>query len=99
MSNKKRILPPAIQIAVLLFLAGLLAEGFTYTWVRSRCHLTTRAIASETLLNQRLIKTRKRLRVELAHLKSPRLISNRARAELGLRRPAPDQILRVKARE
>lgn len=97
MSRKKTLLPPAMQIAVLLFLVGLLAEGFTYTWVRSRCHLATRAIASEKILDQKLIKTRKRLNVELAHLKSPRNIAERA-SKLGLRRPSPEQILRVKAK-
>jgi uncharacterized membrane protein len=95
MSRQKSLLPPAMQIAVLLFLVGLLAEGFTYTWVRSECHMATRAIASEKILDQKLIKTRKRLNVELAHLKSPRNIAERAKAELGLRRPSPEQILRV----
>jgi len=99
MSRKKSLLPPAMQIAVLLFLVGLLVEGFTYTWVRSRCHIATRAIASEKLLDQKLIKTRKRLNVELAHLKSPRSIAERAKTELGLRRPSPEQILRVKTKQ
>jgi len=97
MSRKKFLISPAMQLAVLLFLAVLLAEGFTYTWVRSRCHLTNRSIASETILNQKLVKTRKRLKVELAHLKSPRQITGRARKELGLKRPTQDQILRLKS--
>jgi len=86
-----------MQLGLLLSLAVLLAEGFTYTWVRSRCHLATRAIASEMLLNQKLVKTQKRFTVELAHLKSPRQIADRARKELGLKRPTQDQILRIKS--
>jgi len=97
MSRKTPFFSPAVQLAGLLFLAVLLAEGFTYTWVRSRCHLTNRAIASELLLNQKLVKTRKRLKVELAHLKSPRQITHRAKTELGLKRPTQDQILRLKS--
>lgn len=97
MSQHKSMMTPVMQLAFLLFLAGLLAEGFTYTWIRSRCHLTSQAMASETLQNQALLKTQKRLNVELAHLKSPRQISERARAELGLGRPSLEQILRVKA--
>ena len=96
MNPKKKFLTPAMQVAVLLFFVGLLTEGFTYTWVRSRGHLTIQAIASEKILNQRLIKKRKRLNVERAHLKSPRNIAKRAKAELGLRRPSPEQILRIK---
>lgn len=88
-----------MQIAVLLFMIGFLIEGFTYTWVRSRCHLATRAIASEKLLDQKLMKRRKRLNVELAHLKSPRTIAERAMAELGLRRPIPEQILRIRTKQ
>ncbi|WP_300667924.1 hypothetical protein [Desulfoluna sp.] len=99
MSRQNKRQRPALQAAILIFLIGLLTEGFTYTWVRSRCHLTTRAIASETLLNLRLVKSQKRLKVEMAHLKSPRQLADRARKELNLSRPSPDQILRVKSKQ
>lgn len=96
MSKKKGLLTQTMQVAILLFFMGLLMEGFTYTWVRSIGHLTTQAIASEKLLNQKRTKTRKRLTVERAHLTSPKIIAERAKRELDLKRPTPDQILRVK---
>ncbi len=96
MNKKKGLLTQAMQAAILFFFMGLLVEGFSYTWVRSRGHLTIQAIASEKILHQKRTKIRKRLTVERAHLTSPRIIAERAKQELGLKRPTPDQILRVR---
>ena len=71
-------------------------EAFGYVWVRSQCHLTIKALAAQKLRHRDLAQINKQLKVELALLTSPRKLEKRAREELNLQRPTPEQTLHIK---
>ena len=88
-------LPRITRWSIGITVVILFCEAFGYVAIRTRCHLTTKTLASEKLAHRRLTEVAKQLNVELALLKSPREITRRARNELGLRRPTPQQTLHI----
>ena len=78
-----------IWLAVMLV---FIAELFAYTWCRVQSIRVGYAIAAENRRYQHQAVIRKKLTVELAHMKSPKRIEMLGR-QLGLSVPSPGQIV------
>ncbi len=78
-----------IWLAVMLV---FIAELFAYTWCRVQSIRVGYAIAAENSRYQHQSMIRKKLTVELAHMKSPKRIEILGR-QLGLAAPSPRQIM------
>ena len=79
--------------AMTLVVAGALA----HTWIRLRALDLGYAIAAESRRLDELVQSERRLRVEVAFLKSPARIEREAR-RLGMRVPDPGVVRRVRLR-
>ena len=69
--------------------------GF-HTWCRVRCTQESVRINEAEKQKQALAQLQTKLKVELARLKSPARITTIARNRLGLRMPAPGQVIVLK---
>ncbi len=78
-----------IWLAIMLV---FIAELFAYTWCRVQSIRVGYAIAAENSRYQHQSMIRKKLTVELAHMKSPKRIEILGR-QLGLAAPSPRQIM------
>jgi len=74
-------------------MALFLGELLLYTWSRVQCVRVGYAISARHETQQRLQMRRNRLKIELAHLKSPERIESIARRKMGLTAPAPEQVI------
>lgn len=86
--------PPysVLIVGVFVFMSVALA----YVW--SHIHMTTLEYRVAEALNrkERLLEEQRRLKLELATLKSPRRIEAIARERLGMTAPALDQVITLK---
>jgi cell division protein FtsB len=74
-------------------MALFLGELLLYTWCRVQCVRVGYAISAQHNIQQRLLMRRNRLKIELAHLKSPERIESIARRKMGLTAPRPEQVI------
>ena len=78
---------------MILFFIIMMAEALFYTWCRVQCREAGYKIAEAKKEHNHLIAVQKRLRVELAGLKSPERIAGIAKTEFGLVMPGPGQTI------
>lgn len=78
-------------VLVLLFL--FMGSGISYVWSTFESTKIGYDISKLKRQEMRLKEMNRKLRAELAFLKSPERIENKAVKELGLRQPRPDQIV------
>jgi cell division protein FtsL len=76
-------------VLMVLFISELLL----YTWCRVQCIRDGYAISKATERHRQLVALQSKLRVELAHLKSPERIAQIAKGRFGLTAPTPEQII------
>ena len=84
-----------VILTVTLLVVVLLAELFFDTWCAVQCRRTGYQIVRAETRQEELMETRRQLEIEQVHLKSPQVLGARARSELGLITPKPDQIVLV----
>jgi len=92
--KKKNRNPKIIGIWIIL-MSIFIAELLVYTWCRVQCVRIGYEISNEENIYQNYIILQNKLKVELAHLKSPERIAEIAKDQLGLTTPAPEQIIIV----
>ncbi len=78
-----------------VFIVVFIAELFFYTWCRVQYVQTGYDISKETGNHKELIALNKKLKIELASLKSPERIAEIARQELDLVMPKADQMIEI----
>lgn len=79
-----------------ILLTLLISELFVFTWSRVQCVATGYSLTRSAEEHNHLVALQKKLRIELAHLKSPNRISAIARNRLGLIVPEQDQIITIR---
>lgn len=79
------------SIIAILFVAEL----FLYTWCRVQCVKTGYEITKETDKRLKLSSLQNKLKVEIAHLKSPQRIAKIATMQLGLIIPTPEKMILI----
>jgi cell division protein FtsL len=96
-SRKKARSRLRTSTAVWLFVMAIFfaAVGF-HTWCRLLCTEEKVRITEGQKQRQALMQLQTKLKVELARLKSPARITAIARTRLGLRMPAPSQVIVLK---
>lgn len=77
----------------MVVLALFIGELFLYTWSRVQCTRTGYEIAQENKNYQKMRLMQKKLRIELARLKSPERITKIAEEKLGLVMPSAEQTI------
>ena len=82
----------SLAIIWLAIMLVFIAELFAYTWCRVQSIRVGYAIAAENRRYQHQSMIRKKLTVELAHMRSPKRIEVLGR-QLGLVTPSPRQIV------
>lgn len=93
--KKDSMLTPRAALAAFLLMLILLAGVFFDTWCAVQCRRTGYEIVEAGRQQEELMETRRKLQIELVHLKSPQVLGARARTELGMITPKPEQIVRV----
>jgi cell division protein FtsL len=92
-------LPPAPRRTVVLVMLGALivvsALAISHVWTRLKAIEYGYKISKANKQRAELVETNRRLRIEVALLKSPERIARIATEELGLQHPLPDQIRRL----
>ena len=74
-------------------MALFLGELLLYTWCRVQSVRVGYTISAQHEVQQRLVMRQNRLKIELAHLKSPERIESIARRKMGLTAPEPQQVI------
>lgn len=90
---RRRQTPKRIGVLPVFLLVAVLAELFFYTWCRVQCTQNGYAIASESRKQEELMVMQNSLKIELARLKAPEMISRIARDRLALGAPDPQQVI------
>lgn len=92
--------PPRRGAVVLMLLAMVIVSGLaiSHVWTRLRAFEYGYKISKAAKRRARLLEINRRLRIEVALLKSPARISRIATEELGLQPPKPEQIRRLSLR-
>jgi cell division protein FtsL len=85
--------PKRIGAFSVFLLLVVLVELFFYTWCRVQCVQTGYAIANESRKQEELRAMQNSLKIELARLKAPEMISRIARDRLSLGSPDPQQVI------
>jgi cell division protein FtsL len=92
--SKKPVQPKGTWAGIFLLLV-LIGELFFFTWCRIQCRVVGYEISQEKVDYEKIIALQKKLKVELARLKSPERIAKIAREELGLTMPNPKQMVTI----
>ena len=79
----------------IIFMSFFISELFLYTWCRVQNVSIGYEISREKRNRQHFITLQSKLKVELAHLKSPERIAGIAKGQLGLATPGPEQIITI----
>jgi cell division protein FtsL len=80
-----------------LFLMAVLIAGLLFkTWCRVQCINTGYELSKTTQHNEELMRLQNKLKIELAHLKSPERIATIAQQQLGLVPPSPEQVITIR---
>ena len=93
--KSKQSAQPKVTWVGMFLLLVLIGELFFFTWCRIQCRVTGYEISQEKVDHEKNIALQKKLKVELARLKSPERIVKIARAELGLTMPNPKQMVTI----
>ncbi len=91
--KKDSMLTPRAALAAFLLMLILLAGVFFDTWCAVQCRRAGYEIVQAKSSSDELMETRRKLEIELVHLKSPTVLGARAKKELGLITPKPEQIV------
>lgn len=81
---------------VLIFGAVLLLVALIYVGSRTRMTQLEYGIANELSIKQQMLEEQKKLKVELAMLKSPQRIENIAKSKLQMSYPESGQVITLK---
>lgn len=84
---------PQYVLALIIFMMIFIGELFVYTWSHVQCVQAGYAITEGKEESRRLKVLQDKLKIELAHLKSPGRISDIAEKKLGLILPRADQTI------
>ncbi len=93
--KSKKPVQPEVTWAGMFLLLALIGELFFFTWCRVQCRVAGYENSQEKVDYEKIIALQKKLKVELARLKSPERISKIARTELGLTMPNPKQMVTI----
>ncbi len=93
--KSKKSVQPKVTWAGIFLLLAIIGELFFFTWCRVQCRVVGYEISQEKVDYEKIIAWQKKLKVELARLKSPERIAKIARAELGLTMPNPKQMVTI----
>ncbi len=77
----------------MIVMAIFIAELFFYTWCRVQCTRLGYEIRRTEYHYQKLTAIKSNFKIELARLRSPDRIAKKAREDLGLIIPAPNQMV------
>jgi hypothetical protein len=75
----------------LIIMTLFIGELFLYTWLRVQCTAIGYSLSRETGRHQKLLALQQSLQVERDSKKSPEIIAQKARQQLGLVTPNPEQ--------
>jgi len=89
MGTKRKWRFSRLIVVALLFMVALLL----YVWVRISITNVDYRIAGEMHRREALLEENRKLKIEIATLKSPSRIESIARAKLGMRYPERDQVI------
>ncbi|UCF92802.1 MAG: cell division protein FtsL [Desulfobacterales bacterium] len=84
-----------VTLMCIVLMGLFIGELLFYTWCRVQCVRTRYEISEENARYQRLMTLQDNLKIELAHLKSPRRIARIARTQLGLVTPSREQLILI----
>lgn len=93
--TQKNIYKLKITGTWLFFMLIFIAELLSYTWCRVQCVGVGYEISKESDNHRNLIALQNNLKIEFAHLKSPRRIEKIAKEQLGLIAPTPKQMILI----
>ena len=79
----------------IIFMSFFIAELFLYTWCRVQNVNIGYEISREKRDRRHFITLQSKLKIELAHLKSPDRLAGIAKEQLGLATPGPEQIVTI----
>ncbi len=86
-----------LKVSRLIFIALMfMAITLVYVWFRISITKIDYRIAEEMHRSDSLLEENRKLKVEIATLKSPRRIESIARTKLGMRYPERDQVIFLK---
>lgn len=77
----------------IILMSIFISELFLYAWCRVQCVNIGYEITQAEQNQRDLVALQNKLKVELAHLKSPERIAEIAKEQLGLTTPEPKQIM------
>ncbi len=93
--TKKNIYKLKVTGTWLFLMLIFIAELLSYTWCRVQCVGVGYEISKESDSYRNLIALQNNLKIELAHLKSPKRIEKIAKEQLGLIVPTPKHIILI----
>jgi hypothetical protein len=79
----------------IIFMSFFISELFLYTWCRMQNVNIGYEISREKRNRRHFVTLQSKLKIELAHLKSPERIAGIAKGQLGLATPGPEQIITI----
>lgn len=85
-----------LVLAMFLALITICGAAVAQVWTHFKAIEYGYKIAHARRERSKLVERNRRLRIELAWLKSPERVARIARSELGLREPEPEQIHRLR---
>ncbi len=93
-TKKNESNPRILGLLILCLVIGM-GELLFFTWVRVQFVRVKYEISNETSKTQKMLTIQKNLKIELAHLKSPKRIAEIARTKLGLVMPDSEQMVKI----
>jgi len=96
-SVKRKTKPSFLKVTTILAFFGVFIFSFLfYTWVHTQVVHISYEIAQARTMETEYLEINKRLKTEIATLKTPSRIKQLARANLGLNVPKKDQVIIIK---
>ena len=96
--KKRKIAGKSEKRATLIWLvimALFIGELFLYTWLRVQCTAIGYSISRETERHRKLLALQQSYQIERDYKKSPEIIAQKARQQLGLITPKPEQTVTI----
>ena len=99
-ADQEKKATPRLKYSVFLFVAfALMAVAIAYVWSHIQMTRLEYRVAEEMTLKEQLLEEQRRLKLELATLKSPHRIESIAKASLHMTYPERDQVIVIKGSE
>jgi len=99
-ADQEKKATPRLKYSVFLFVAFvLMAVAIAYVWSHIQMTRLEYRVAEEMTLQEQLLEEQRRLKLELATLKSPHRIESIAKASLHMTYPERDQVIVIKGSE